>query len=60
VELTDFVRNPDSRGSILENCGNPVFVNSVNPVQVELTDFVGNPEVARDSGRYPGKLWKPC
>jgi serine protease inhibitor len=24
-----------------------LFVNSVNPVQVELTDFVGNPEAAR-------------
>jgi hypothetical protein len=24
-----------------------LLVNSVNPVQVELTDFVGNPEAAR-------------
>jgi hypothetical protein len=32
---------------ILVNCVNPVCKNSVNPVQVELTDFVGNPEAAR-------------
>jgi hypothetical protein len=25
-----------------------LLVDSVNPVQVELTDFVGNPEVARE------------
>jgi hypothetical protein len=26
-----------------------LFVNSVYPVQVELTDFVGDPEVAREA-----------
>jgi hypothetical protein len=25
-----------------------LFVNCVNPVQIQLTDFVGNPEVARE------------
>jgi hypothetical protein len=42
-----------------------LLVNCVNPVKVELTDFVGNPEVTREGilvncGNPVSKFSKPC
>jgi hypothetical protein len=43
-----------------------LLINSVNPIQVELTDFVGNPEVVAREGILENcgnpvcKFSKPC
>ncbi len=48
--------NPEVAREVSQLIMETLLVNSVNPVQVELTDFVGNPVLARE---VSGKLWKP-